>query len=864
MTTKMMKLVAGAAMVAAGILNVEASSRCVTSLNGPGWRFSKDDAGDMKAEVVAAPGFDDCAWKSVEVPHDWAIPGPFNPEGDSHPTGIDKLKDDKVNWRGVGWYRRAFDVSEETMASVRAGAALWLEFDGVMSRSDVYVNGRRAGGGVYGYVGFRVDAAPFVRAGRNTLAVRADTRMLVSYWNPGPGISHGVRLVSAPAVHVAPGTAFVTTPSVAKDRATVRVAFAVTNRLASAQDVEVGVTLADTNGVAVAGASARAAKRVGAHGCAEVSFDLEVEEPRLWDVADPQLYLATVEAKAGGAADAQRVRFGIRAFEFTVDDGFHLNGRRVQLTGVDQHSETGLLGAIFNRSIMLRQLLVLKDMGVNAIRTCHNPWDPHALDLCDELGIVVIDEGFNRWDRTAGRTPDENLEAYVTPIYQALVRRDRNHPCVVAWSLGNEIPPAGYNFDCRPDPAWPDGVSKERIHLFREAIRALDKTRPVTLGNCHLILIGMGLLEELDMTGWHYNARYREMKAKYPDKPLVYDETSCSISSSGFFEDSPVASPYAYSIDEREVSGYAHCSPPWGDVSDLEFKRVEEDKYIAGELAWAGTDYMGNPDPYQYCETYEGFSYGRTREAGLKRNELQRSSFFGITDLLCLPKSRFWLYRSHWNKKAHTVKVTPHWTWDRKRPVAVYVYTDGDEAELFVNGVSQGRRRKGEPQPRSWFREGDSRANPYYDVLDTYRLRWFDVTYEPGELKVVAYKNGEKIGEDVVRTAGEPVRVKLTPEATTLPADGETCVFVQVDVVDAKGERHPRASNRVFFTIRGPGKIMAVGNADPRCMESFDASSYPLYYGKAAVIVRRDKGSTAPITLTASVIGLDPDTVTFK
>ncbi len=956
-----------AAVLVAGCNETGENARRVTALTGDGWRFTKDAKAELKAETVAAPAFDDAAWQQVEVPHDWAIAGPFDPEADG---GSGKLP-----WRGVGWYRRALDVSAAQLAAVQAGGALWLEFDGVMARPEVYVNGQYAGGWRYGYMGFRVDAAPFVREGANVIAVRADTRDHHSRWYPGAGIYRAVRLVAAPAVHVAPGTVFISTPGVAKQAATVRVAFTVTNRLDTAVTAEAGARVRGVDA-----AQAGASRRIAAKGCADFTFDLEVANPRLWDVEDPALYLATVGVCAKGATDAQDVRFGIRVAEFTADDGFHLNGRRVQLKGVDLHSDMGPLGMAFNRSVMRRQLQIMKDMGVNALRTSHNAPDPQVLELCDEMGIVVWDECFDKWDHTSGRRNSENLEDYVVENLRAFVRRDRNHPSVVNWSIGNEITPNGYDWNGK-NPKAQNGMSAARFRLFRSAIRELDTTRPVGIGCCHKNAVDTGMFAELDLTGWNYGAQYRAVKAKHPDKPVVYSESASALSSSGFFSQPPAGAKTDYAVAQREVDGYEHNAASWSDIPDVEFKRMEDDRYCAGEFVWTGIDYLGEPTPYVPSIIKD-----------LPKRDYARSSYFGIADLMGLPKERYWLYRAHWNTKDHTVRVSPHWTWTGVKSLPVYVYTDGDEAELFLNGKSLGRRRKGAPTEKPenlaagkpvnassverrgdvvnapanavdgvhgtrWCAQNDAkgewwqvdlgavkdfasvlvtceqderryawtirlsddgttwrdyakkpldatqnreakpvraryvrvvfddmksgtwasirdvivsprtdafRINPYYDVCDRYRLRWFDVPYQPGELKAVAYKNGAAIGEHVVRTAGKPAAVKLLPEETALPADGETCVFVQVNAVDAQGTLEPWAKDRVSFKLTGPGKIMAVGNADPRAHESFmDVASHPLYFGRAVVVVRRDKGETGPITLTASAKDLAPATVTL-
>ena len=814
------------ALALLGVGGAFAQERTTVSLDGMGWKFARDNSADTSLDA-SSPAFDDSAWRAVEVPHDWAIEGPFDSALDGG-TG-------KLPWRGVGWYRRIFEISSAEHAKIAAGGALWLEFDGVMADGKVYVNGSFAGGGQYGYLGFRVDAAPFVKPGANTLAVRADTRGHRSRWYPGAGIYRSVRLVHAPAVHVVPDSAFVTTPRISKERASVHIAFTVTNRLAVAVEAEVGVRI-DRSGARESGKRA-----ISPYGTVEFAFDLEVARPRLWDVESPELYNAMLHVVTPDAADSDCVRFGIRTSEFTADDGFHLNGRRVQLYGVDLHSDLGPLGMAFNRSAMRRQLQIMKDMGVNALRTSHNAPAPQLLELCDEMGIVVWNECFDKWDGTAGLRKGQDMEGYVEGNLRTFVLRDRNHPCVVAWSIGNEIQPyiKGSKWRTRTD-----GMTAERFRRFRTAIRSLDTTRPVGIGCCDVHAVPTGMFAELDISGWNYGAKYKHVKAKNPEKPVLYTESASALSSYGHYELPPAAKKTDYENATLEVGAYEHSAVPWGDIADVEFARMEKDRYCGGEFVWTGIDYLGEPTPF---------------------SKQARSSYFGICDLMALPKDRFWLYRSHWNGKAHTLHIAPHWNWEgyEGRNVPVYVYTDCDEAELFLNGKSLGRRRKGEKAHGVGSEK--FRQNKYYDVCDRYRLRWLDVPYQPGELKVVAYKAGKRISEKAMRTAGRQAAVRLTPEANKLPPDGDTVCFVHVDVVDAAGTRDPRASNRVSFKLEGPGRILAVGNGDARGMDSFKkVDSHPLYNGKAVVVLRREKRAKGTIRLTATCEGLKSSTIEFN
>ncbi len=949
------RLAAAACLLAAPLL-AERSAQ----LFNDGWRFQLDPTCTLEASAAA---FDDAGWQPVRLPHDWAIAGPFDPKADGG-TG-------KLPWRGVGWYRKTF-----MPAAAEAGARVYLDFDGVMASPEVYINGQRAGGWDYGYIGFRVDATPFVAFGRpNTVTVKADTRDHHSRWYPGAGIYRKVTLTLCDPVHVAHEATVVTTPAVSAAEASVCVASAITNGLDRPVEASVTLTLLDPTGAVASSTTRRLSIPAGAAAPLEHRFTLPA--PRLWDLGSPSLYHARVHVARDGATDTETVRFGIRSFAFPPDDGFHLNGRRVQLNGADLHSDLGPLGMAFNRSAMRRQLEIMRDMGFNALRTSHNCPAPEVLDLCDELGIFVWDEAFDKWDGTSGRRGDQSLEEYVSRNLRQFVRRDRNHPCVFIWSIGNEIPPA------KPGSAKDPGMSQARCTRFREVIRTLDATRPVGIGNCHGNAIGMGVFEDLDITGWNYRGQYADIKRKYPDKPVLYSESASALSSYGYYALPPPQHKTDFSRD-LEVCSYDHNAAPWSDIPDHEFARMERDRYCGGEFVWTGLDYLGEPTPFN----------GTAFKGEYPNEKLARSSYFGIVDLCGVPKDRFYLYRSHWRPDTVTLHILPHWNWPGKegQTVPVYVYTSGDSAELFLNGKPLGRRVKGQPQPKpanlaagkpatasthetlngknlpagaadgdaatrwcasgpesgQWWQvdlgaptafryllvefENDAQGygydvltsddgaawapllskkladpapgvldkptacryvrvaftglakgrwasirelilaserpaalNPYYDVCDTYRLRWLDVTYEPGELKAVAYRNGNMIAEQVMRTAGKPVAVTLTPEQPQLPADGESVVFVQVDVTDAAGTRDPRAANMIRFSLAGPGEIVAVGNGNPRGFDSFaDVASHPLYFGKAVAVIRRKAGLAGPVTLTASSDGLAPAAAVFR
>ena len=948
---KLLAVAAAAAVSAAAFADIRAAGE-VDAVLTDGWRFAKDPTHTLEASAV---DFDDSAWEAVRVPHDWAISGPFD---ESAHGGSGKLP-----WKGVGWYRRTF-----TLAQADAGKSVFLDFDGVMASPEVYVNGQKAGGWDYGYASFRVDATPYVKFGeRNVIAVRASTLDHRSRWYPGAGIYRKVALKVRNQAHFAYNGIFVTTPQVSKDTATVRLEWELAGTVPTGARVEVAVFSPCRTGT-VPKFAGTVPKKVGTVPAGQGSLSWQEEKPALWDVETPDLYEAEVALVSGGQTlSRERVRFGIRSIAFPVAtgsltndwaaNGFHLNGRRVQLKGVNLHSDLGLLGMAFDKSAMRRQLKIMKDMGANALRTSHNCPAPELLDLCDEMGIVVWDECFDKWDGTAGRRKNENLEEYVARNLQAFVKRDRNHPCVVIWSMSNEIGEGA------------NGLTRERCRLFREKMRECDTTRPIGNGNIYFMskrnVLDKEIYADLDITGWNYGACYRPVKAKYPAKPVVYSESASAFSTYGFYLNPPPDGKRNFANNQFQVDSHDHNAGP--DIADVEFNYMEQDRFVCGEFVWTGIDYLGEPTPF-------------AKES--------RSSYFGIVDLTGVPKDRYYLYRSHWNKKDETVHILPHWNWKghEGKSVPVYVYTSGDCAELFLNGRSLGIRKKGESvfsKQRNllagarvtasstevdkgnlekyatdgdgttrwcacsshfpeWLQfdmgenrtfstvtidfEGDYKKyayelqasldgnvwtnvfakekggegrpvfekpitarhlralvtdanngwasireicayearldvppySSYYNVCGKYRLRWFDVPYEPGELRAVAYRGGNRIGEAVMRTAGEPSALKLTvePRLTDDPSD---LVWVQVDVLDEKGERNPLAMHRVNFRLDGPGKILGVGNGNPHAFEPFTKTdSHPLFFGKAMAVIRRD--GPGELALTVASDGLAPAT----
>ena len=800
----------------------DAAPRRVENFNRD-WKFARGS--QAGAEAIS---FNDSAWLPVRLPHDWAISGPYEPQGDAN-TG-------KLPWRGEGWYRKSF-----TLPAADAGQRVYLDFDGVMAMPTVYVNGQKAGGWDYGYMSFRVDATDFVKAGqRNVVAVHVDTRQHNSRWYPGAGIYRKVQLVVNGPVHVAQWGTFVTTPQVASDSATIRVETTLENHSVSAVEPEVETTLLDPKGKEVA--KWRMSFLVPANGSQPGVAMVTLRKPQLWDIETPRLYTAVMRVwVAGKLVDSTGTPFGIRTFEFTANDGFHLNGRRVQLHGVCLHSDLGPLGMAFNTRAMERELQIVQDMGVNAIRTSHNPPAPELLELCDRLGMLVMDEAFDCW-RHGKRPNDYQLlfDDWSEKDLRALVRRDRNHPCVILWSIGNEV-----------REQWePDGW-RFAAHLAG-IVREEDRTRFIISG-CNNVDSGYnGFQAALDVMGYNYKpGEYGKFHAGHPTQPVLGSETSSCVSSRGeyFF---PVSENKADGRADFQVSSYDLYAPRWALKPDVEFKGLDEFPFTAGEFVWTGFDYLGEPTPYN-ADSTNLLNFSDPAERDKMAKELKelgritvpsRSSYFGIIDLAGFKKDRFFIYQARWRPDLPMAHLLPHWNWpDRVGQVTpVFVYTSGDEAELFLNGKSLGRRQRGPLE---------------------YRLRWDDVKYEPGELHVVAYQHGRKWAEDVVKTTGAPARVLLAADRAALTADGSDLSFVTVTIADQGGLLVPRSRNRVKFEIAGPGEIVAVDNGDATSFEPFQASERSACNGLALVIVRTKAGEPGVITLKAQAAGLTAAEITL-
>jgi beta-galactosidase len=789
---------------------------------------SAKPAGNPGTNVpYAQASFDDSRWRKLNLPHDWGIEGPFKQE---YPGETGKLP-----WWGVGWYRKYFTIPADDK-----GKQIYLDVDGAMAYATVWLNGQFVGGWPYGYSSWRLDLTPYVHlGGNNVIAIRVDNPRNSSRWYPGGGIYRNVWLVKSAPVAIGHWGTFITTPEITKDTASVNIKVAVDNRSASESNIKLAAEIfeLDSNdhksARSVATTESADLKAVP-NSTTEGALSAEVRQPKLWSVKNPARYLAVVTLSEGGKViERYETPFGIRTIKFTADNGFLLNGQRVPLNGVCDHHDLGALGSAINTRALERQLEILKEMGCNAIRTSHNPPAPELLDIADRLGFVVMDEAFDCWIRGKTRNDYHLLfPDWHEKDLRALVRRDRNHPCVVLWSIGNEIAeqgsPAGHK------------VAAELAAI----VRSEDLTRPVTAG-CNNYNAGFnGFQKQVDVFGYNYKPfDYGKVRATNEALPLFGSETASCISSRGeyFF---PVGTNKNGGKADFQMSSYDLYAPPWATPPDWEFHGQDEFPYVSGEFVWTGFDYLGEPTPYNsdasnllnFTDPDEKARLAKELEEIGKIRVPSRSSYFGIIDLAGFKKDRFYIYQARWRPELPMAHILPHWNWpDRVGQVTpVHVYTSGDEAELFLNGKSLGKKKKGQYE---------------------YRLHWDDVSYQPGELKVVAYKNGKKWAAETMKTAGPAAKLGLSPDHSTVKADGRDLSYVTATVVDKSGLLVPRTKNRVTFSISGPGEIIATDNGNAIDLESFRSKERNAFNGLALAIVR-STGEPGTIVVKAESPGL--------
>jgi beta-galactosidase len=778
------------------------------------WRFHKGEASG--AERIE---FDDSGWRLLDLPHDWAIEGPFDrrhgPERGALP------------FYGVGWYRKRFSLSE-----AGRGRHYAVEFDGAMAHSRVWLNGHELGGRPYGYIGFSFDLTPHLRfsGADNVLAVRLAPRDRSSRWYPGAGIYRHVWLDVTRGVHVARWGTYVTTPQVSDERATVSVRTQIRNRGPEPVAITLDTAILDPGGREIA-RDASGPRAIEGGATAMFEARLEVVRPERWDIDRPALYRAVSTIRQGEEeVDRVETAFGIRTIAFHSTTGFSLNGRRLRLQGVCLHHDLGALGTAVNRRAIERQLEIMKAMGVNAVRTSHNPPAPELLDAADRLGLLVMDEAFDEWRKTKVENGHGTyFDEWGERDLRDMIRRDRNHPSVVLWSIGNEV----------LEQADADGheIARRLAAISREE----DPTRPVTAGFNQIDnAIKYGLVEQMDVAGFNYGApRYATILDRHPHWILLGSETASCVSSRGVYH-LPLEKYRKHA--SRQLTSYDIITPPWAYVPDVEFDALDRLPVAVGEFVWTGFDYLGEPTPY--------FAWDEPAD---DRDWPARSSYFGIVDLAGFPKDRYYLYQSRWTR-GPMVHLLPHWNWAGREgePIPVFVYTNAEEAELFLNGRSLGRKRAGAEPVVIPVGENVSREGSF---ASRYRLAW-SVPWEPGRLRAVAYTGGSQVATKEVRTAGPPARITLLPDRTRLAADGRDLSFVTVRIEDRDGNPCPTADNLVRFRVTGSGSIAAVDNGNPATTEPFQADSRSAFNGLALLVVRSQKRHPGTIRVEASSAGL--------
>lgn len=798
--------VAALACIFPGVQSASAASPRSDTMLKKGWSFSKDSTD----------------WQQVTVPHDWAIYGPFDRSYDLQKVAVEQNGETEETWKtgrtgglpyvGKGFYRTSFEVADTT------GRNTTLVFDGAMSHARVRVNGHNVIYWPYGYNSFHADVTPYVHPGENTLEVSLENLPKSSRWYPGAGLYRNVHVLSTDKVHVPVWGTQLTTPYVGKDYATVRLLTDLEG-VAKGDSVTLVTDIRDPKGQTVA--TDTHTYRIYPGQRLEQNF--VVKTPLLWSPESPSLYTAETKVEVKGrVADEYTTRFGIRSVEVRNGEGFFLNGEKRKFKGVCNHHDLGPLGAAVNTAALRHQLELLKEMGADAVRTSHNMPAPELVELCDEMGLMMMIEPFDDW---GFRPKSENgygtlFADWAEKDVENMVRHYRNNPSVVMWSTGNEVP-----------SQWgSDGISE--LTFLQDIIRREDPTRPMTNGMDQFdAVVNNGFAAAVEVPGFNYKVnRYREAIPKLPQNILLGTETASTVSSRGVYK-FPVKPGANVEHPDHQSSGYDVEYCYWSNIPDDDFAVDDDLEYNMGQFVWTGFDYLGEPTPY---DTDAWPSH---------------SSVFGIIDLASLPKDRYYLYRSKWNDKESTLHILPHWTWPGRegKVTPVFVYTDSPKAELFVNGKSQGVRQK---------HTGGTN-------MERYRLMWDSVTYEPGELRVVSYDlNGNPTGESTVRTAGEPDHLVLSTGSDSLRPDGEDLAYVTVQVADKDGNIVPTDSRTVKFNVKGAGKFRATANGDPTSLRLFHLPEMDLFSGAATAILQAGE-KPGDVTLTVTAEGLEPASITI-
>ncbi|MDR1502205.1 MAG: DUF4982 domain-containing protein [Prevotella sp.] len=757
------------------------------------WKFSKGDL--PEAENI---NYDDTRWEKVTVPHDWAIYGPFDRKYDLQEVAImqngEKVPTVKTGrtgglpYMGVGWYRTKFDVDNFDSVNRQVN----ILFDGAMSEARIYVNGKEVCFWPYGYNAFHCNVTGVLNANgkNNVLAVRLENQPESSRWYPGAGLYRNVHIIQTHKTHIPVWGSHITTPFVAKEYALVHLQTKIAN---SSNNIRIVTEIRDEEGKIVV--SKDNTQQIN-HG-RPLEQNFIIDNPRLWSPETPHLYYAVSKVYMDNTQiDEYTTRFGIRDIKFIADKGFFLNGERRKFQGVCNHHDLGPLGAAINTAAIRRQLTLLKEMGCDAIRTSHNMPAPELVNLCDEMGFMMVVENFDEWEIAKCKNGYHRFfNEWAEKDMVNMIHHFRNNPCVVMWSIGNEVPT-----QCSPE-------GYKVATFLQDICHREDPTRPVTCGMDQVsCVLNNGFASMVDIPGFNYRThRYKEAYEKLPQNMVLGSETSSTVSSRGVYK-FPAEKKADTLYDDHQSSSYdlEYCS--WSNIPDEDFVLADDYDWTLGQVVWTGFDYLGEPSPYD-TDAWPN-----------------HSSMFGIIDLASIPKDRYYLYKSIWNKKDNTLHILPHWNWEGRegKTTPVFVYTSYPSAELFINGKSQGKKSKNKNS-----------------LLERYRLMWLDVKYEPGEVKVVAYDiDGNKTEEKTIRTAGNPDRIELIADRSILNADGQDLAYVNVRVVDKDGNLCPLDNRMVNFKVTGAGMYRASANGDPTSLDLFHLPEMPLFGGQLTTIIQ--------------------------
>jgi len=773
------------------------------------WKFSKGDFPEAKN-----PAFDDTKWETVSVPHDWAIKGPFDGNNDSQNVKIVQNGEQTASLKtgrtgglpfvGKAWYRNTFVAPAFTK-----GKKAVILIDGAMSYPKVFLNGEAVGQWAYGYNSFSINVTDKMKVGKNTLTISLENLPEASRWYPGAGLYRNVHVIITDEVSIPVWGTYITTLIINKDFARVKIRTQVNSLSGNYTGLSLQTTIVNAKGETVASAT----KILNESDLNEFEQDLVVRKPELWSPETPNLYSAITKLYAGNSLkDEYTTTFGIRSIKYEAEKGFSLNGVYRKFKGVCNHHDLGPLGAAINVAALRRQLVLLKDMGCDAIRTSHNMPAPELVKLCDEMGFMLMVESFDEWKAPKVLNGYSHLfDEWAEKDIVNMIHANRNNPSVVMWSIGNEV----------PDQSTKEGG--KIVKFLQDICHREDPTRPVTAGMDRIKdALDNNFASVLDIPGFNYKPFwYSDAYKRLPQAMILGSETASTVSSRGVYK-FPVVPQKMKMYNDNQSSSYdlEYCN--WSQIPDDEFVMQDSLKYVIGEFVWTGFDYLGEPTPYD--EKWPS-----------------HSSYFGIIDLAGIPKDRFYLYRSKWNPEKPTLHIVPHWTFPGRegQVTPVFVYTNYPSAELFINNKSQGRQSKNKKSNTS-----------------RYRLMWNDVKYEPGEIKVIAYdENGKAVAEQKVKTAGKPHHIVLASDRKNLMADGKDLAYITASVVDANGTLCPDAENSLAFKVTGKGTYKVVANGDATSLELFHLPKMKAFKGKLVITVQSTE-QAGKLNLSVSSKGL--------